>query len=96
MPEIESLVAKAFELDERCFYVRVRLAEVATARFALFYILKRTYNMTYRQLSEKYGLHTSTIRHAVCVAQDRIDVDPVFRKKMARIQKKVDKLIEKG
>lgn len=96
MKDVELIVAQAFELDERCFYVRVRFAEVIIARAALFYVLKRTYNITYRQMSQKYGLHYSTIRHAVYVAQDKIDVDPIFRKKMVKIQEKVNKLIEQG
>ena len=95
MKEVELIVAQAFEVDERCFYLKARFDEVVTARYALFYVLKRTYKMTYRQLSEMYGFHLLTIRYGVCIAQNRIDVDPIFRKKMADIQKKVSKLIVK-
>lgn len=84
--QVEDVVAKEFEAEVSWFYTRERYSEVIIVRYALFWILRRIYKMTYMQIGKRYDFHLETVRYGIRVAQSLIDTDPIFKEKIDQIK----------
>lgn len=84
--KVERAVLKVFSAPPEWIKLKARYVEVVQVRYALFYTLKRGYNMTYRQISTDYGIPFGTIRSAVEAAEGLIDTNIMFKKKIDQIK----------
>lgn len=77
---IDSIVARAFDIEPSIIYSDVRKERVIQARFTSF-ALRKEYGVPEEQIARMYGKSISTIKHGLQRVMDMRLYDPEFKKR---------------